>query len=73
VPIVSNNNFYLQGIAASSQSVLVLQQELDRALGGAIFDWERREALARLGEKFQPALGKRMLPAWDFTTKTDLK
>ena len=51
----------------------MLRQVLDRALAGKIFGWERKEVLAGLGAKFQPSLAQKLLPAWDFTTKTDLK
>ena len=67
------NALYGQGIAASSQSVVLLAETLDRALRGKITRSEQQEALQTLAKPFQPALVKKLEPAWSLATKTDLK
>ena len=65
--------FTLQGIAASSQSVVLLEQTLDHALSSAISETDRNEVLASLGATFQPLLAKNLDSAWTLAVKTDSK
>ena len=63
----------MQGIALSSQSVVLLKQTLAQALKDANTDSERAQALETLGATFQPLLAKNLMPAWNLSTKADLK
>jgi flavin-dependent dehydrogenase len=67
------NALYGQGIAVSSQSVVLLEQTLTRAFKDAQSDFDRKQALNTLGATFQPLLAKHLMPAWNLATKADLK